>query len=183
MEFWEILLIAIGLSMDSFAVSLAVGSAGKATGIQSMLRLSFHFGFFQFFMTVLGWSLGIWIEPVIALYDHWVAFVLLLFVAIRMIRDNDDKKVSSMHSNPTRGLMLLMLSTATSIDTLAIGLGLAMLRIKVLTPSLFIGLVTLLVSVIRVAMGSRLGRAFGRRMQIVGSVILIGMRIVISHMV
>jgi putative Mn2+ efflux pump MntP len=168
--------------MDSFAASLAAGAAGFGHERRAVLRLSFHFGLFQFLMPVLGWSLGIWIEPLIAPYDHWVAFVLLLIVAIRMIRD-DDLRSDTDKRDPTRGLMLIMLSTATSIDALAIGLGLAMLGIRIWTPSVAIGVITSLVSITGMTMGSKFERKVGRRMQYIGAAILIfiGARIVITH--
>lgn len=170
--------------MDSFAASLAAGATGFGNERRAVMRLSFHFGFFQFLMPILGWSLGTWIEPVIAPYDHWVAFALLLIVAIRMLRDGGEVRLDSDKRDPTRGLMLMMLSTATSIDAFAIGLGLAMLGIRIWTPSVAIGVVTSLVSIVGMTMGSKFESKVGQRMQYVGAVILIliGVRIVISHL-
>ena len=181
----EIVFLALALSMDSFSVALAVGCAGQGTGKSEVFRLAFHFGLFQGGMPILGWLAGTLIEPIIAPYDHWVAFFLLLLVAIRMIRSGVNPTEDVHQNDPTRGLSLILLSIATSIDALSVGLGLSMLGMKIWTPSIVIGFITVLVSVIGVTTGSRLGLKFGKRMQIVGGVVLImiGIRIVVSHMI
>lgn len=185
MGFIEIVLLALALSMDSFSVALAVGTAGQGTGKHEVFRLAFHFGLFQGVLPIIGWLAGSLIEPLIAAFDHWIAFLLLLFVAIRMFRSGFGTTEAIHQDDPTRGLSLVILSTATSIDALSVGLGLAMLGVTIWVPSIVIGLITLLVSVIGMMAGSKLGLRFGRRMQIVGGVILIliGIRIVISHMI
>ncbi len=181
----EIVFLALALSMDSFSVALSVGCAGQATGKREAFRLAFFFGLFQGGLPILGWFAGTLIEPIIAPYDHWIAFSLLLFVAIRMIRSGVNQTEDVQQNDPTRGLPLLLLSIATSIDALSVGLGLSMLGMKIWTPSIVIGLITMLVSAFGVTTGSRLGLKFGKRMQIVGGVVLImiGIRIVVSHMI
>ena len=128
MPLWELLVIAVGLSMDAVAVSLAASASNRAPGARATFRLSFHFGLFQAVMPVVGWALGVTVAPYIASIDHWVAFGLLVFVGGRMIyaalHDGDDPDLSR---DPSRGTTLVMLSVATSIDALAIGLTLAML--------------------------------------------------------
>lgn len=184
MNFFEILLVAVGLSMDSLAASLAVGASGFANQRRSILRLAFHLALFQACFPVLGWLLGRSIEPLIAAYDHWVAFFLLAAVAIRMATEGAGDPQLAARRNPTRGASMLMLSIGTSIDALAIGLGMAMLGIAIWTPSLVIGIITALVSIGGMLIGGRLNRQFGRVMQYCGALVLllIGLRILLDHL-
>ncbi len=186
MAFPEILLIAIGLAMDAFAVSLGVGSSRTAVGPRPAFRLSFHFGLFQFMMPVIGWTAGYTVQPLIAAFDHWIAFGLLLLVGGRMIRSGvaGDGDVPENRRDPTTGWSLVMLSVATSIDALAIGLSLAMLRIDIWYPSTIIGIVTAALSLLGLRLGNMLGKKFGRSMEIAGGAILfsIGIRILIQHL-
>jgi len=182
MSLVEITLLAISLSLDCCAVALASTAAGHLSDLRSAFRLSFHFGIFQFLMPIVGWAAGSRIQPYIASYDHWIAFGLLAFVGVRMIRAAEDPALAQL-SDPSRGWMLVSLSTATSIDALAVGLGLAALRISVWYPSAIIGLVAMLSSSLAIAGGAKLGKLFGRRAQLAGGIILlcIGLKIVLSH--
>lgn len=184
MSFLEILLMAVGLAMDCFAVSLGIGTTRYIKGPRPLFRLSFHFGLFQAAMPVLGWLVGTQIAALVAAFDHWVAFGLLVFVGVRMIRSGLDAESESHVSDPSRGRMLILLSVATSIDAFAIGLSLAMLRVQILLPVLVIGVVTGGLSLFGLLVGHRLGRAFGKRMEVVGGLILIaiGLRILLSHL-
>jgi len=186
MAFLEILFIAIGLAMDAFAVSLAAAASGLAKGRRAAFRLSFHFGLFQFMMPVIGWYLGSRIARHVSAYDHWVAFGLLACVGVRMIRTGlKEEESQDYRTDPSRGMTLVTLSVATSIDAMAIGLSLAMVRVSIWYPCIVIGVVTATLSLVAIRLGTRLGAAFGRRMEIVGGVILllIGIRIVASHLV
>jgi putative Mn2+ efflux pump MntP len=184
MTFPEILLIAIGLSMDAFAVSLGAGAAGRDMGGRAAFRLSFHFGLFQFMMPVAGWFLGAHVVAYFAAFDHWIAFGLLSIVGVRMIRAGFDPRFATWRGDPSRGWTLVMLSLATSIDALAVGLTLAVLGIAIWYPSVVIGLVTGGLSLTGVRIGSRLGRTLGTRMEIAGGVLLlaIGLRILYVHL-
>jgi len=186
MPFWTILLIAIGLAMDCFAVSLGVGTAGTADGPRPTFRLFFHFGLFQAGMTLLGWLAGKTVVNYIASVDHWVAFGLLLFVGLRMLRGGL-RKGSEEPSipDPSRGMTLVMLSIATSIDALAVGLSLALLAVNVFWSALLIGGVSAVLSLVGLMLGNQLGIRFGKSMEIVGGVILIGIgiRVVITHLI
>jgi putative Mn2+ efflux pump MntP len=184
MGFIEILIIAVGLAMDAFAVSLGAGTSGLAVGPRAAFRLSFHFGLFQFMMPVIGWFLGVHIAGAIESFDHWIAFGLLTFVGARMIHAGFDPEGQTYTADPSRGLTLVMLSIATSIDALAIGLTLAMLQVRIWYPSVVIGIVTGGLSLAALRLGSQLGARFGKRMEIAGGLILvlIGLRIVISHL-
>jgi putative Mn2+ efflux pump MntP len=184
MSLIEILMIAVGLAMDAFAVSLGTGTSGHAADNRAAFRMSFHFGLFQFMMPVIGWFAGVNIEPLIAPLDHWIAFALLAFVGARMIRSGLDPEAESFQTNPTRGMTLVILSIATSIDALAIGLSLAFLQVTIWYPSIIIGVVCAGFSLVGIRLGHRLGEKFGKRMEIVGGVILIliGLRILASHL-
>jgi len=184
MGFIQILIIALGLAMDAFAVSIAAGTSGRVTTYQSAVRLSLHFGLFQFFMPIIGWFLGTKIQPLIAAVDHWVAFFLLFIVGFRMIRSGLNQHLRLFSEDPSQGITLILLSVATSIDALAIGLGLAMLRIKIFYPCLVVGIITALLSFLGVHMGTRLGIKFGKKMEVLGGLILmvIGSKILISHL-
>jgi manganese efflux pump family protein len=185
MPFWTIFLIAIGLAMDCFAVSLGVGTAGTAVGARPTFRLFFHFGLFQAGMTLLGWLAGKTVVTYIASIDHWVAFGLLLFVGVRMLhgglrKDTDSPSIP----DPSRGLTLVMLSVATSIDALAVGLSLALLSVNVFWAALLIGLVSAVLSLVGLLLGNQLGIRFGKSMEVVGGLILIGigLRVLITHL-
>ena len=183
MSFYEIVLIALGLAADAFAVSVAAGSAGVTRGHRSMLRLSFHFGLFQFMMPILGWMAGYSIERYVKSFDYWIVSGLLVWVAVRMIqsaRANDDRIV---REDPSRGIMLVVLSVATSLDALAIGLSLALLRVSIWYPSVVIGVVTGTTSFIGILLGQRFSKKFGRRAAEIGGMllILIGVRILLTH--
>lgn len=184
MSFIEIIIVALALSIDAGAVSLAAGTAGYAANKRAIFRLSFHFGLFQFLMPVLGWALGVTIAPLIARFDHWIAFVLLGFVAGRMICAAFDTAETPQSADPSRGLTLVMLAVATSIDALAVGLSLAMLNVGVWYPSVVIGVVTMAVCLTAIFVGCRVGAWLGRRAQLLGGVVLliIAARILITHL-
>jgi putative Mn2+ efflux pump MntP len=180
----EMLLLAAGLAMDAFAVSVGAAIQGHVRGTRPAFRLWFHFGLFQFLMPVIGWYIGVKVARLIGAFDHWVAFGLLAYVGLKMVisgfRPGRDPSVAA---DPTRGWILVGLSLATSVDALAVGLSLAMLRVDIWYPSAVIGLVTAALSFVGVELGNRLGRQFSRRAEVIGGaiLILIGLRIVLSH--
>jgi manganese efflux pump family protein len=180
LQFFDIVVIAVGLAMDAFAVALGSAASGQARGPRAAFRLSFHFGLFQFLMPVVGWLVGTEIAQLFSAWDHWIAFALLAFVGSRMIYAGLHPDLPDSLHDPSRGLRLMMLSVATSIDALAVGLSLAMLQVSIWYPSAIIGVVTLVISIIGFQFGTRLGTRFGKRMEIVGGVvlILIGLRII-----
>ncbi|GAB4539340.1 MAG: manganese efflux pump MntP family protein [Anaerolineae bacterium] len=184
MDLTSILLIAIGMAMDAFAVSLGIGTTRQASRPRPIFRLSFHFGLFQFLMPILGWLAGSTIASLISQFDHWVAMGLLTFVGTRMIRSGLDPGNETYSGDPSRGGTLVMLSVATSIDAFAIGLSLAMLRVNILYPGAVIGVVTASLSLIGLLVGHKLGLRFGKSMEILGGLVLIGigLRVVVSHL-
>ena len=186
-DFWMILIIAIGLAMDCFAVSLCIGSSPSPQNRRTIFRVSFHFGLFQGGMTFLGWLLGSTVVNLIANYDHWIALALLAWIGGRMMMEGfskDDSSPVRACDDPSRGSSLVMLSVATSIDALGVGLSLALLKINVIGASLVIGLVSLLVSVVGLLGGRKLNQRFGKRVEVFGGLVLIaiGLRILITHL-
>jgi manganese efflux pump family protein len=184
MNLLEILLIALSMSMDAFAVCLGAGTQRQASGPRPVFRLAFHFGFFQFMMPVIGWFAGTTIVRYISAYDHWVAFGLLAFVGIRMIRSGFETGEEKRVDDPSRGWTLVLLAIATSIDALAIGFSLALIGVTIWYPAVVIGVVTGLISWLGIFLGNRLGEKFGKRMEIIGGIILIsiGIRILLAHL-
>jgi putative Mn2+ efflux pump MntP len=181
-----ILGVAVALAMDCFAVSLglAIGLKGLSNG--QALRMASYFGAFQFGMPILGWAAGANIVRLIEHFDHWVAFGLLAFIGGRMIYESFGLSAEKKAALPdqTRGARLLVLSVATSIDALAVGLSLGVIRTAILFPAGVIGVVCFLVTVAGAKLGPVVGRAVGRRAELVGGLILvaIGVRILIEHL-
>ncbi len=191
MEYVTYLLIAVGVAMDVFAVSLGIGCAGQATTARAKFRLAFHFGLFQGGMTLLGYLLGSTVVNLIAGFDHWVAFILLAFVGGRMIKEGLEQLSGEEgypderpNGDPSRGGTLVLLSIATSIDALAVGLSMALIQAAVVVASLIIGLTSSGFSLIGLRWGCDLGERFGKRMELLGGLILIGIgvRIVVTHL-
>ena len=184
MTTWEILLIAVGLAMDCFAVALCTGTSGLKKTPRTVLRVAFHFGLFQGGMTFIGWLAGRQILDLISRFDHWVAFLLLLWVGGKMIVDSLNNDTACKNGDATRGRTLVMLSIATSIDALAIGLSLALIDGSIVKNSLIIGVTSFLLAVAGYLVGDRLGMRFGKRMEFVGGVILIaiGIKVLVSHL-
>lgn len=184
MTFIEIIFLAVGLAMDAFAVSVSAALSGLIDNKRAVFRLSFHFGFFQFMMPILGWLAGYRIAALIEHFDHWVAFGLLAFVGGRMIYSALQDDVATHKNDPSRGVSLVMLSTATSIDALAVGFSLAIVQVQIWYPSVIIGLTTAALSLIGIHIGRRLSGRFGKLMELIGGIILfiIGIRILLAHL-
>jgi len=183
MELLTITLISIGLAMDAFAVSLGIGTAGQIADLRGKIRLAAHFGIFQSGMTSLGWLAGETIVHYVKEFDHWIAFALLGYVGINLIRSGMNKGGKAFEQDPSTGRTLVILSFATSIDAFAVGLSIAFLNVPVLFSVMMIGIVTLILSAIGLFAGIHLGETFGKRMEILGGLILlgIGIRIVLTH--
>lgn len=183
LDLLSIVLIAFGLSADCFAVALSGSVSLKAISSTQILRTAFAFGAFQTIMPVLGWLAGRTIVEFMSGYDHWVAFVLLVIVGGRMIwetfRAGDDKNIIDI----TRGVLLLTLAVATSIDALAIGLSFAFLSVNIVLACSIIGAVAFGITAAGFALGRKVGTLLGKYAEAIGGVILIGigLRILLSH--
>lgn len=171
--------------MDAFAVAIATGIVlGEVSGRQ-LFRLSWHFGLFQFLMPVVGWLAGVTVAERLSAWDHWLAFGLLLFIGGKMIRSGirgGDADAGT--RDPTRGVSLVLLSVATSIDALAVGLSLGVLGVRIWYPAAVIGVVTCGLTAAGMRMGRVLGKAVGNRMEVAGGLVLvaIGVKILVEHL-
>lgn len=178
--------IAFALAMDTVAVALAAGIGMPSVSVRTALRLSWHFGFFQSAMPIIGWAAGQTVRPLIERYDHWAAFAMLFLVGGNMIREAAKNHTNDhIRIDPTRGLSLVVLSFATSIDALAVGLSFAMLGMSVLFPALVIGLVTACCTAAGLYIGRNVAAAsrLERYADVLGGVVLIaiGLKILIAH--
>jgi len=182
----EILLIAVALAMDAFTVALAVGlhlSDEGRVGPRQYFRLSFHFGLFQFLMPILGWAAGITIRTYIETFDHWVAMGLLTYIGVKIIREARERREYT-RPDPTRGISLVVLSVATSIDALAMGLSLAILGVSIIYPSIIIGVVAAVFTFVGLSLGKKLGLRWRGKIAVLGGAILIGigLKILVEHL-
>lgn len=185
MDLISLIFTGIGLAMDCFAVSLGIGTTTAARSFRPVFRLSFHFGLFQGLMTLLGWLVGSTVAQLIANVDHWIVLVLLAWVGTRMIIDGFKPARLEIHkTDPSRGGTLVLLAVATSLDAMAIGLSMAIIQVNIWSASLLIGVISTALSLVGLMIGNRLGLAFGKRMEIVGGLILngIGLRILFTHL-
>jgi len=184
----EILLIALGLSMDAFAVALASGATMKRLHLPNALKMGLFFGGFQALMPVVGWAAGLGMKSFISGWDHWIAFVLLLAVGGKMIYEafkiKEEEECGGPKTCPFDTGTLTVLAIATSIDALAVGLTFSLLQLSIIGPVLVIGLVTFLMSVAGVKIGSAGGHFFEHKMEAAGGFILIaiGFKILLGHL-
>ncbi len=184
MQFVNISAIAVALAMDAFAVSIATGVSLKDVSFRQTFRLSWHFGLFQAMMPVIGWGAGLSIRVYIERYDHWVAFVLLAFVGINMIREAfQHDKGEEQKKDPTKGVTLVILSVATSIDALAVGLSISILNVTIWTPALIIGLVAGIFTIVGLQIGKKIGSAtrLSRYAGAIGGIVLLAIGFKILH--
>ncbi len=186
MDWLSLIAIACALAMDAFAVAIVAGLALNPLRKRQVFRLSFHFGLFQALMPAIGWNAGKAVYRYISEFDHWVAFGLLAFIGGRMLwnavgEQNDGKKPSV---DPTSGMSLILLSVATSVDALAVGLSLAMVGAPILVPAAVIGAVAASFTVAGMLLGRRIGSLWGKRVEAIGGLVLIGIgvRILIEHL-
>lgn len=184
MSLYTIFLLAVGLGLDAFSVAIAIGAANQRKTWAPVLRLSLAFGLFQFFMPLAGWLAGSTVVERIARYDHWVAFGLLAAIGGKMIWEGLEKEEATEKPDQTRGWPLLLLSLATSIDALAVGFSFSLLNIPICFPATVIGAVCFLMTAAGMIFGKTLAKLFGKKVEILGGLVLIGIgvKILIEHM-
>jgi manganese efflux pump family protein len=181
-----ILGIAVALAMDCFAITLGLACGTKGLTMKQAVRMAAYFGGFQFVMPVAGWLAGDRLLGIIEHFDHWVAFGLLVLIGGRMIRESlersDDEKAR--RPDQTQGKRLLLLALATSIDALAVGLSLGVVRTGILYPAAIIGVTSFVLTVVGAKLGPVVGRLVGKRAELAGGLILIGIgaKILIEHL-
>jgi len=179
-----ITIIALALAMDAFAVSIVSGTVYKQLKVKHALRMALSFGAFQAFMPLIGSLAGLTIRDHIAEYDHWVAFGLLAAVGGKMIYESFKIAPADKNSNPANVMVLLFLSIATSIDALAVGITLSILKDSIVLAVTIIGLVTFVLSYIGVYIGKKVGHFFEGQIEAIGGFVLIalGLKILIEHL-
>lgn len=188
MRTFELLLIALGLSMDAFAVSVASGATMKRLHLPNALKMGLFFGGFQALMPVLGWAAGLSARSFIAGWDHWIAFGLLAAIGGKMLWEafkiKEEEECGGPKTCPFDTGTLTVLAIATSIDALAVGVTFSLLSVSIIAPVLVIGLVTFLMSVGGVKIGSAGGHFFEHKMEAAGGFILvaIGLKILLEHL-
>ncbi|WP_367116880.1 manganese efflux pump MntP family protein [uncultured Ellagibacter sp.] len=188
MGFIELFLIGVGLSMDAFAVSICKGLGMKRLNMKQALVIGLFFGGFQALMPFLGWALGTQLADFITPIDHWIAFILLAIIGGKMlldaIRGGDEEDAGEPKDTSLDFKELLMLAIATSIDALAVGITFAFLGVNIVWAMVIIGVTTLVLSVIGVAVGHAFGARYEKGATIVGGVvlILIGCKILLEHL-
>ena len=182
----EIIVIALGLAMDAFAVAFSAGTVLQRIHWRHYFRLCWHFGLFQALMPVVGWSCGMGVRDFVKAYDHWIAFALLAFISAGMFRSAlEDKQSRKNRKDPTKGTMLVAMSIATSIDAFSVGISLSMLNVDILTPSVMIGFITAGCTAVGLYMGRIAGKTtnIGSWAEIAGGLVLIavGLKILNDH--
>jgi len=184
MDIFTTIVLAIGLAMDVFAVSLGIGTSPIEKTPRRLFRLSFHFGLFQAAMTLLGWQAGNSVTSLISGYDHWIVLILLGWIGVRMIISGLSPDSPSACVDLSKGVALISVCVATSIDALAAGISLAMMDVNLLLACLIIGFTSILLSIIGLLVGNVLGKRFGNHMEILGGIILIaiGLRVALRHL-
>lgn len=184
MEFFTVLILAIGLSFDTFAVSVSSGVVLPEIRFKQAVKIASILALFQGLMPIIGWAIGSGFKKYIENLDHWVAFLLLLALGLKMIYESFVTVNESETSNPLILKNRITMAFATSIDALIIGFGFAIIQFGIIESSAIIGFVTFIVSMLGLLFGKSVGIRFGKRMEILGGIILIliGAKILFEHL-
>ena len=183
MDILELILIAIGLGIDAFAVSICKGISMSKMNWKKAIIIGLYFGIFQAVMPVIGYTLGKAFENLVTSIDHWIAFGLLLIIGIKMLIDAfKDDNVSV--NDSVNWKVMIILAIATSIDALAVGITFAFLQVNLLLAVLIIGIITFILCVIGTKIGNNFGNKFENKAEILGGIvlILIGVKILLEHL-
>lgn len=184
MSLFELFVIAVGLSMDAFAVAVCKGLSTGTVRFRHMMVTGLWFGLFQALMPLIGYLLGVSFASAIQSVDHWIAFILLSFIGVNMIREalsrNEDNEENALYS----AAVMFPLAIATSIDALAVGVSFAFLNVEIIPAICFIGLCTFLLSAAGVKIGAIFGSRFKSKAEFAGGIILIamGLKILLEHL-
>ena len=183
MELLAIITIAVGLAMDTFAVSIVTGAAYKQLHLRHTLRMAGFFGGFQAFMPVVGYLAGLTVRQYVLNYDHWIAFGILAAVGLKMIYESFKIKEERKTPNPANLAVVLVLAVATSIDALAVGITLSLVTHAIMLAVIIIGAITFGLSFAGVYIGKKFGHFFEGGIEVIGGLVLIGLgiKIVIQH--
>lgn len=184
MDTLTLITCAIGLAMDAFAVSICKGLAMKKSNFKHQIIIGAWFGGFQGFMPLLGYFLGVNFRNYIVQIDHWIAFILLCFIGINMIKEAFEKDCDDCENAAIDAKSMFPLAIATSIDALAVGITFAFLEVNILEAVLLIGIITCILSMIGVKVGNIFGKKYKSKAEIVGGLVLIllGIKILLEHL-
>ena len=183
MNLFEIIIIALGLAMDAFAVSICKGLSMKKLNYKKIMIIALYFGLFQAFMPVIGYFLGTKFSLVVEKVDHWIIFILLSIIGGNMIKestDNEEEKRNDLVDIKT----MILLAIATSIDALAVGVTFAFLKVNLFLSITIIGIITFILSILGVIIGNKFGDKFQNKAELFGGIILIiiGLKILLEHL-
>jgi putative Mn2+ efflux pump MntP len=185
MTLFEIIIIALGLSMDAFAVAISLGLSVKKAGPKEMAIAGLYFGLFQAIMPMAGYFLGISFADKITDFDHWIAFALLGVIGGKMIKDGfaKEKKTTATHENVFQFSKMFLLAIATSIDALAIGITFALFNVRIFIASPLIGAITFVIAMCGVKIGNIFGAKFKSKAELAGGItlVLLGIKIALEH--
>ena len=190
MSFWETIFVVLGLTMDTLAIASAVALYHPKIGPRLIFRIGHHFSLFQAGLLFLGWWAGSFAERYFSNFDHWIGAGLLWFIGIKMIRESFDSGHEKAKSDPSRGWSLVILSVATSIDAMAVGGSLGLLKnpddraLSIGWILLITWIITVVIAVFGLFIGKRVGLVFGRRAELAGGTVLclIGIKVVLAHL-
>ncbi len=187
MDFWQLLITALGVSMDAFAVSLCKGMSMKKATLGASLTCGAWFGSFQALMPLIGFALGSLLSSLLSIVDHWIAFALLAFIGGNMLKEAFHKGCDCCeeHDADLSFKTMFVMAVATSVDAMAVGFGLSLGGAELITTVLLIGVITFFTSAMGVQIGSVFGAKLEKKAQVLGGVILIGMGlwILIEHLI
>ena len=183
MSIFELFLLAVGLSMDAFAVSVCKGLSVKQLKPKHALLAGLYFGGFQALMPVIGYFAGSYFADIISSYDHWIVFILLLLIGGNMIKESFEKDEDDLNDSFDFKTMLL-LAIATSIDALAVGVSFAFLKVNIIYAALFIGVTTFILSAVGIKIGNIFGTRYRSKAELAGGIILIliGLKVLLEHL-
>ena len=185
MEIFELILLSIGLGMDAFAVSVCKGISMKKMNWKKASLIGLYFGGFQAVMPILGYFFGTSFESFITNIDHWIAFILLVIIGAKMIQEAFQKdKDEDEYNDDISVKTMLILSIATSIDALAVGITFAFLKVDLVLAVSLIGIITFILSVLGTKIGNRFGDKYKSKAELIGGIILIliGLKILLEHL-
>lgn len=184
MHIFAVLAMVVGLSMDAFAVSVGLGLANPFLARTCLIRFSSSIGLFHFFMPILGWCAGAFFDTVIAPFDHWAAFGLLSLVGLKMVYESLNRGEGPKGGDPTRGLSLVVLCTATSVDAFAVGMTMGVLNLPLLGPAIAIAAVAAGMTFMGLTLGRIVGFLGGKLAEVAGGLILvgIGLKVLLEHL-
>lgn len=184
MDIITLLFIAIGLSFDTFAVSVSTGLMVCKIKFQQAIKVAFILAFLQAAMPLIGWFAGKQLSSLIGDFDHWIAFILLSVLGIKMIIESFKEEEEKKNFDPLKFSVLLGMGIATSIDALVVGVSFAFLQTNIWLAIAIIGFITFLVAMLGMLFGKNVGNKFGKKFEILGGIILIaiGLKILLSHL-